>query len=335
MKKDRRLNGWVMIASVLGIISGLVLILAGAGLGVFGFLEPDELLRIEELVFFVNQEGINKVQIKLLGGLLKFEWLFVSLGIVMAVVGLIALVFAIVSLNYAKKRKVVKHRVALLVFTLIPLAIAGCVGMYLYFEWKVLTDIIKYVCYGLGGVFAFIALCNLLGILFGRSEKFMSNDNNKYSFGGNTIRNARASANQNVRDAQQQAKLVRPLNVNVQSNQQEQQQSTSQGVRTSLTARPTQTPRPQINANAQSTARPVRTMNTGVAQRPMQHASQIPPRQTTQQVKRPVAPTQAPQRPQQSVRPVSSAPKKYCIRCGKLLSPNEKVCVMCGTKIEQ
>lgn len=336
MKNDRRLNGWVMIASILGIVSGLALILAGAGLGVFGFLKPEELLRIDELVFFINQDGINKVQTKLLDGLLKFEWLFVSLGVIFAVVGLVALVLAIVSLNYVKKRKVVKHRIALLIFTLIPLAIAGCVGAYLYYEWDALTDVIKYVCYGLGGVFAFIALCNFMGIIFGRSEKFMSNDNNKYAFGGNSMRNARANANQNARDAQQHAKLVRALNVN--NNQQDKQQPKPQVMQTPIIARPTQTPRPQINANAQSTARPVRTMNTGVAQRTIQHASQIPPRptaQSTQQSGHPVKPNQVSQKSQSATRPVSNATKKYCIRCGKLLTPDEKVCAMCGARIEQ
>ena len=346
MKSDRRLNGWVMIASILGIVSGLVLILAGAGLGIFGFLKPEELLRIDELVFFINQKGIDKAQIKLLDGLLKFEWLFVTLGTIMAVVGLIALIFAIVEINYAKKRKIVKHRIALLVFTLIPLAIAGCVGAYLYFEWDALTDIIKYICYGLGGVFAFIALCNIMGVIFGRSEKFMSNDNNKYAFGGNTMRNARATANQNVRDAQQQTNVATPQNVQqiyqpqgqVQPRPQVQAQPRSQVAQTPLKARPMQSTRPQINANAQSTARPVGTMNAGVAPRTMQHASQIPPRPTiqqTQQVRRPATPNQSQPRPQQSTRPISSAPKKYCIRCGKLLNPDEKVCTMCGARIVQ
>ena len=332
MKSDRRLNGWVMIASILGIISGLTLILAGAGIGVFGFLEPDELLRIDELVFFINQDGINKLQNLIFGGLLKFDWLFVLLGGVMAFVGLIALIFAIVSLNYVKKRKVVKHRIALFIFTLIPLAIAGCVGAYLYFEWNALTDIIKYVCYGLGGAFAFEALCNIMGILFGRSEKFMSNDNNKYAFGGNGTRDARAKANKNVRDAKQKTPVAPQ---NQQAYQPVQPQVRIHGLQQKAVARPTQNTKPQVNSNAQSTARPVRTANSGVAQRTMQRASQIPPRPTTQsgqQVRRPVGSTGAVQRPQQSARPVA-APNIYCVRCGKLLTPGEKICTKCGTRV--
>ena len=337
MKSDRRLNGWVMIASVLGIVSGVALILAGAGLGVFGFLKPEKLLQIEELTFFINQDGINKIQQSLLGGLLEFEWLFVFLGVIIAVIGLIALIFAIVALNYTKKRKVVKHRIALLMFTLIPLAIAGCIGVYLYFEWDALMNVIKYVCYGVGGVFTFIALCNILGVIFGRSEKFMSNDNNKYAFGGNSIRSARANVNQSVRDAQIKPGTQNVQHRPVQSNAQPLSASQNMQARPIQPARPMQSTRPQINSNAQSTARPVGTMNAGVPQRTMQRNSQVPPRPTnpTQQVRRPVSPNQAQQRPQPNARPISNAPKKYCIRCGKLLNPDEKICTICGTKIMQ
>ena len=222
-------------------------------------------------------------------------------------------------------------------FTLIPLAIAGCIGVYLYFEWDALMNVIKYVCYGVGGVFTFIALCNILGVIFGRSEKFMSNDNNKYAFGGNSIRSARANVNQSVRDAQIKPGTQNVQHRPVQSNAQPLSASQNMQARPIQPARPMQSTRPQINSNAQSTARPVGTMNAGVPQRTMQRNSQVPPRPTnpTQQVRRPVSPNQAQQRPQPNARPISNAPKKYCIRCGKLLNPDEKICTICGTKIMQ
>ena len=44
MRNDRRLNGWVLIASILGIIAGAILIGAGATLSILGFLKPVLLL---------------------------------------------------------------------------------------------------------------------------------------------------------------------------------------------------------------------------------------------------------------------------------------------------
>ena len=355
MRQDRRLNGWILIASVLGIILGLALIAGGAGLATIGFLKPEKLVKIDELSFFILQDGITKAQLKIFKELLKLEQLYLYLGIIVAVVGLIALIFAIVSLVYAKKHKVVRRRVALLFFTLIPLAIAGCAATYLILEFEsfkpLKTDFafiknIKYICYGIVGAFGLISIFNLLGLMFGRSEKFMSNDNGKYAFNNKSLRERRANVNNNskgapvqsgapmsqhpaqpvrqgnpsmqgqaVRVAQGQpmrqgqparpmpprpAQPVRPAQPNINATR------SASGARPAQPARPMQAPRPQMNASAQSTARPVASRNASVTARPM------------------------PQRPN-TAKPTTSG--KVCPVCGKVLTPGEKYCTICGHKI--
>ena len=145
MKKDRKLNKLIVFASILGIIAGSLALIVGAGVAILGFLKPEELLKIEDLTLFISQEGIVKLQTTLLDGVLKIEYLYLFLGIFVGVVGLLALIFAIVGLTYAKKRKVVRRRAVLFMFNLIPLAIAGSVATYLVLEFDFITDYIKYV----------------------------------------------------------------------------------------------------------------------------------------------------------------------------------------------
>ena len=363
MNQDRRLNGWVMLASILGIVFGLALIVVGAGAGVWGFLKPDKLTSIKEIFFFTNQEGLVKLQEFIFNGdVLKTKFLYLALGIIIAVVGFLVLNFAIIALSYVKKRKVVRHRVAMLIFTLIPLAIAGCATTYLLLEKDILPDYIKYVMYGLIGVFGFISLCNIMGVMFGRSEKFMSNDNNKYAFDNSAIKNARVNVNNNVREAQMQnGAVARP----VQSTQSYQQASQGYVNQSSTQARqPMQQPMRPVQRPAQA------PMQRGMQpQRPMPQGQGLRPNQPMQPrpVQRPVQPgarpmqarpgvnpnvqgssrpvttmsnNSAPVRPGAPTRPAPVAQRpnmpsqKYCKVCGKVLATGEKICNVCGNRVE-
>ena len=345
MRTDRRLNGWILLSSILGIISGLVLLIGGAGVSVFGYLKPEELIKIKDLTFFINQEGLLNLQKQLLKGLLKHEFLFLFLGIIVAVIGLLVLIFAILSLNYTKKRKVVRRKVAVLLFTLVPIAIAGGIGYYLYSEFKVLTDVIKYVCYGVIGVFGAISLFNLLGIIFGRSEKFMSNDNNKYAFDNSSLRDARANVNNNVKNAQPRPNMVQAQNTNQYQNvpprapQQAQRMPSQAPNMQARPVRPMQPQQPRLmqqrpmpNARPQGSSRPVSPMSRVAPQQGQRMPSQAPNMQA-----RPVRPMQPQQpRPVQPQRPQQAqAVKKYCKTCGKVLNPNETFCNLCGTKVTE
>lgn len=310
MRQDRRLNGWVLLGSVIQVILSIVLLAAGIGVSVAGFLYKKQLAKIDDLQFFLAQDGITKLQLKFLKNqLLKPEILYLALGIIVGVVGLISLILAIVSMSHAKKRRVVRHRAGLFFISLISLALVGCVATYLVMEFKTITDNIKYVGYGLGGAFAFVGLCSLLGIIFGRSEKFMSNDNGKYKFGkAKAVKEARANANHNAMNAQVQNQAPQQ-NVRVAPNGQPQRPAQMQPQRP-------MPPRPPM----QSAGRPNQPMNPNM-QRP------VPPR-----------PTGAPSRPMpprpnqvgtQQARPAGA----YCPKCGKQLSPDEHICTLCGYKV--
>ncbi|MBQ7798271.1 MAG: hypothetical protein IJ371_04035 [Clostridia bacterium] len=365
MRQDRRLNGWVLLSSVLQSIVALLFIVAGAFVGVLGFLKPEQLLKIDDLTFFIYQEGIVNLQQDLLKGLLKTEFLYLALGVIVAVIGLIALIFAIISISYAKKRKVVQHKFALFIFTIIPIAIASCVGFYLFKEFDMLTDNIKYVCYGIVGVFGVITLFNIMGIMFGRSEKFMSNDNNKYAFDNSAIKNARVNVNNNVRDAQMHAQPQQYVQTQYTQQQYTQvQPNTQQYIQPQMQSRQPmypnqsrmaqpnqvashQAPRPQIDNRMQGSSRPVSSMSSGAMQpRPMQ-SNQMPPRP------QPVRPIQPQNMQNQSSQPqasqstqqnstrqtntlrsgVSLRPTRRCSQCGKALNLDDRICSDCGNMI--
>lgn len=354
MKQDRRLNGWIMLAAIVGALAGLTLLVAGGFVAIGGFAWPKTLAKIEDLMLFLIQDGIVKAQLKLFNNeLLKPEFLTLILGGIVAFVGLISLILAIVCVNYAKKRKVVRHRVALFIFALISLGVAACPALYLWFEFKVLTDNIKYVCYGVGGTFAFIALCQLLGIMFGRSEKFMSNDNNKYAFGNSAIKNARADIN-NAQAPQPVAdQEYVPLSQDTYVTQDEQRLMSQQiasrpapspiqqggQARPAQPMRPTQPmgprptqPVPPRPMGAQQSARPGQPMGPRPAQpmppRPMAAQPQARPTQPMRPAQ-PMGP-----RPAQPARPAqpSASGRTFCPKCGKMLVPGEKFCSLCGYK---
>ena len=352
MKQDRKLNKMIMFASVLGVMAGIIVLVAGAGIAVFGFLKPEELLRVEELTFLISEKGIYSLQKELFGKLLKLEYLYLFLGVFVGVVGLLAFIFATLGISYAKKHKVVRRRGAILIFNLIPLAIAGAVATYLVLQFDRLPDMIKYVGYGLGGVFGVIGLFNLFGVICSRSEKFMSNDNNKLAFNNSSLREARAEVNSKVKDAEYQpinqeqnidTQVYQPMgqpNVQTQPTR-AQQPRPMQGPRPTQQARPMpqqrqmqrpqqgQMPmrpqmarpagaRPQMNPVAQPTARPVSSQA-----RPMARPGQMP-----------AQPTGA--RPQpQGARPQQNAQRKFCLGCGSMLTPGEMVCKICGTKVNK
>lgn len=323
MRQDRRLNGWVMLGSIIQIISSIILLIAGAVLGVTGFLYTEQIAKFKDVVFFVNQEGIDKAcRAVLNGSTLETEYLYLLIGIIFAVVALLALITAIVSLHHAKKRRVVRHRFGLFMGVLIPLAIVGCVTTYLVIEFRTLTDNIKYVAYGIIGLFGFSALCVLLGIIFGRSEKFMSNDNNKYGFNRLSMRGGRTDTN-NLGTSQVQHSINR---VQSQANTNLPQQTQPQ--RPVQQARPVQyqssTPLPP---RPQTTARPVSPMQNG-----------------NQSQQRPITPTRpvAGARPAMPQRPVGNPQNRpiqqrviHCKKCGRLLTPQEKICSMCGYKVTE
>ena len=355
MSQDRRKNGWIIISSSLQIVLSIVLLSVGIALGVCGFLYQSKLATIDELQFFINQKGIIKAQHLISGGtkLLKPEFLYLFLGGIVALVGIIILILAIVSLVIANKKKVVRNQFKLTLFAIILLAIVGCTATYFVFEMDNLPDNIKYVLYGIMGAFGFCALCLILGLLFGRSEKFMSNDNNKYAFDDSSLRNARAGANNNVRS------------VEAQTAQSYNPQQQSAGMPNQAQRQPVnnlQPRRPQTVANGQPTQRmpgnqPMRTV--GATARPVQSVNMSNnmarpvrpnPAQAPQNA-RPNMPQSAQMRPTNQVRPNASAQPirpngnapinqtrgttPYCPKCGKRLSPQEKFCVVCGYKLNK
>ncbi|MBO5910537.1 MAG: hypothetical protein J6Q15_03410, partial [Clostridia bacterium] len=281
----------------------------------------------KDLVFFINQKGIIDCQKSILNGkILETEYLYLTLGIIVGVIGLIALIFAITSLTYAKRKSVVRHKVALFIFTLMPIAIVACATTYLIFELDNLTDIIKYVTYGVIGAFGFIVLCNMLGIIFGRSEQFMSNDNNKYAFNNASLRNARVDANNNVKSAQEL--VARPQQMQSQGVNPPQQQSTASMMQQRAQARRMQNSQQPLVRPMQLSrpAQPVRTgmptnpNRTGVS-RPVGVMGTAQPTHATANMQGQIRPTQQP-----NTTPV----RRYCQKCGKLLQPNEKFCTLCG-----
>ena len=353
MKQDRKFNKMIMFASVLGVLAGFILLIAGAGAAVFGFLKHEELAKIKEVAFLINQEGLTTVQKLLLGGVLKTEYLYLTLGGIVAGIGLLVIIFSAVGIGYAKKHKVVRRRFAILFFNLIPVAIAGAIATYFVFKFNEIPDLIKYVGYGVGGVFAVIALFNLFGVLCSRSEKFMSNDNGKLSFDKSSLRDARAEVNNNVKDAeyqsqeqfnggvvyqeQQGAQGYQPMQQPYQNAQQYPQQARPMAPRPQGTpgqARPqgAMPPRPQ---GVPGQARPQGAM-------PARPANGVRPQMTAngQPTARPVAPrpqgVPGQQRPQGNPgqqRP--TAQHMYCLSCGTMLNPGEMFCKVCGTKVNK
>ncbi len=338
MNQDRRKNGWIFISSLLQIVLSIVLLSAGIALGVTGFLYKSKLATIEELQFFVNQEGMIKAQQFISGStaIFKKEFLYLILGSILAVIGIVLLIFAISSLMCAQKKSVVNHKIKLMFFAVIPLIIVGCATTYLVFEGQVLPNVIKYILYGIIGGFGICVIFTSLGIMFGRSEQFMSNDNSKYAFDNSSLRNARADVNNNVRTAE--ANMVQPYQQQARpmpNAQQAQRVATGQPIRsTSAIARPVQPMHTAPNNQARQ-VQPMRRAINPQGQQPMRQMQQRPVGQTQPNIQQyPVGQAQPNvqgarpmQRPQQPVR------VRTCPKCGKQLAPQEKFCVRCGYRV--
>ena len=107
MRQDRRLNVWILFSAIIGVIAGLVLLTAGGVLGTAGFVWTEKLSKIVELQKFLSQDFITEIQLKIFSGkILKPEFLYLALAIIIGVIGLFTLILSIVCLNYAKKRKI-------------------------------------------------------------------------------------------------------------------------------------------------------------------------------------------------------------------------------------
>jgi len=339
MKQDRRLNRWVLIASILGAIGGIVLLTGGAALSILGFLKPEQISKIDEIVFFLNQDGFIDLQLKLFNNrILKIEFLYLFAGIIVAVIGLMFVIFSLVALRYVKKFKVVRHKLSIFIFTLLPLAIAGCAITYLMLEkemFNLFKDFniafgknIMYASYGVAGLFSVIALLNLLGILFGRSEKFVSNDNEKYTFDNSNLPNrtinngvGNVPVQQSATRLPQQAPVQRPIPAQSMQGQpvrrpMPQQQAGQRPVPGQVVQRPQGQP--------VQPARPQMARPQGQMVRPNPSAPQSP-----RPMGQPVARPQGMAQNMQARRPVV----RRCPRCGKVLNQGENFCAICGYKI--
>ena len=62
MKQDVEFNIWVLFSSILQALASVVYICVGLLLSLLALINVDKLLKIKEINFFVNQEGINKLQ---------------------------------------------------------------------------------------------------------------------------------------------------------------------------------------------------------------------------------------------------------------------------------
>lgn len=366
MKQDRRTNGWVVVGSIVELIVGFCLLIVGGATALGGFFYVEQLDKLADLQFFLAQERILNLIVKFK---LTPKFVYLYLGIIVAVIGLATLIFAIVALNYAKKHKVVRRRVALLFHTLFALAVAGCAVAYFVLGKDVLTDNIKYVLYGAMGVYGFVGLCKLLGVMSGRSEQFMSNDNSKYATNNRLIhqqisarpvqtqgmepRQAHPMQNQTQMTghprpvATNQTQPMRPMqsapNANAQPMRPIQQGArTMQGQARVMPNGPTnqavQRPMAGQPHTAANSARPAQAPNPSQPTRPMPQGArpmqgQPRPMPTgNQTVQRPM--TEQVNRPTPTQRPTQPS-RRYCPMCGKLLNPDERICSVCGHKVSE
>lgn len=311
MKQDRKTNGWIGVGAFVEILLGLVLICAGAGMSVGGFFYIDKLNKLSDVQFFLNQKWIKFVidKFKLIP---KYTYLY--LGIAVAVVGLVTLILGIISCAYAKKHKVVRRRVAITFQMLLALGVVGCAVAYFVMEKDVLTTNIKYVLYGAMGGFGFIALCKLLGVIFGRSEQFMSSDNSKYAKNNRLIGQYASQQRSNAGQGRTVApNQVQPRQAGVrQASQSNMPRPAGRPVQTTAGTRPTVQgqPRPQsaTRTTAGATPNQVRQPSSASGVRPVGATQGQPPRPSG---------------------------VRYCPKCGKKLNPEEKICSLCGFRVSE
>ena len=334
MKQDIKFNGWVLISSIFQVIASVACIVAGAILVFMGLFNTAKLLGIKELNFFINQDGIIKLQNKLIGGVLLDKYMFLILGILVAVIGIVCLVFAIVELLYVKRYKVVNHRIALIAFSIIPLLIAGCAEAYLLAEYDILKSSLDYIkniriaCFAVCGIFSACAILKLLGVLLGKSEEFVSSDNSKYAFegtkqgkmsqGGKPVARVPARAQVQVNQSQP----VKPRNMqNPNARPQQVGQARPNNIRQPIS--PNQ-PRPNNMAGSRGGSQPVRPMT-----RPGTTQAQANPKSPARPVQN-SAPTRPIASPSNQAGQTQPTQNRRCPKCGKTLKPNEIVCSACS-----
>lgn len=320
MKQDRKTNGWIVIASIIEIFMGIVLLGAGGVTSAGGFLYIGKLNKLADLQFFLGQKWIKYV-------IDKFKWtpkyVYLYLGIALAVIGLVTLILGIISLAYAKKRKVVRKRGFLTLHIILAVAVAGCSAVYFIMERAVLPNNIKYVLYGVMGGFGFVAFCKLVGVVFGRSEQFLSNDNSKYSKSNRLIAQyiSQQPRSDSARNVTPNTAVQRPSTPNTAV-----QRPSAPNTNNVQPARPT-----QMSNQAGMPPRPTsQTRPAGQQPRTMQGQMQNQARPTQTAMQSGVRPVRATQG--QAARPTGS---KYCAKCGKLLNLNEKICSLCGFRVSE
>lgn len=333
MKQDIKFNVWVLFSAIIQALSGAFCFVVGALVSIMGIIKPSKLLKINEIKFLVKQKWLINLQTKLFGGELFEKYLFLISGILIAVTGIIVLILAILELRYVKKYSVVNHRVKLIIFALIPLIIAGCVEAYLLLQYDVLKSSVEHIkniriaCFGVCGVFSVCAICTLLGVLFSKSEEFVSNDNNKYAFEGprpNRVVQQGGQPSMTIRNQssnQMQGRAVNVQNPNVRRQPMQQSMPARGQVNpTNMIARPT---RPANGAGMTGTGMVRPAARPGVV--PMSRNTMA----SANQMQNSISPRQvgAPNSQSGGMRPTQI---RRCPKCGKALMPNEIRCSICG-----
>lgn len=338
MKQDVKFNVWVLISSIFQGVAGSVCTILGIIFAIMGVANVNKMLKVKELNFFIHQEGIIKLQENLFGKVLGEKYLFLILGLIAAVIGIAILVFSIVELLYVKRYQVVNHRIALIAFSLIPLTLAFCAEIYLLNEYNVLKESLDYIrhirigCFVTCGVFSICVILKLLGVLFSKSEEFVSNDNAKYAFEGLKhnkveqgaqnkvlIRNNMASQNEGVVRNEQQP--------NVKPQTSGKARTVSRQVKSANGTTPT--------ASRNVVSQPKNNLtNTGV--QPIKTTTRSSSTRVTRSSALSDISTQNSISPRQIGTPSSRTSRarpsqvKRCPKCGKTLMPNETKCSICS-----
>ncbi len=297
MKQDRRFNGWVFVGSLIETIFSFAVVVAGVALAILAFTHIDMVNKLDDLRFFINQDYLNKLKP-------EFAYLFTGAGL--AIIGLIFFIGGVANVVHVRRYKVSQHRVSILFECLLVLAMLAGVDTYLYFEMDNITRNIKYVIYGINVLYSIGALFNLLGVIFGRNEKFVSNDNNKFTFDNTTTKPL------NVQVASS-GEVKAPINPLLHQNIPNRVSGTNSNMPSNM-----QVPSAhQVQAQGQHMNGNLNTIYKTAPKKGVQTGEQL-----------------------STMRPINNIPsqnnkssKKFCPKCGKMLSNEEVFCSLCGYKV--
>lgn len=340
MKQDVRFNYWILISAIFQVLVGAACTISGAILAIMGVASSANLLKIRELEFFVNQKWIIGLQQNLFGGLISKKYLFLIIGAIVAVVGAISIAVAIIEVLYVKRYKVTNRQYTLMAFSLIPLAIAGCMEAYLILEYDVLRMNLYYiknvrtVSFVLCGVFSVCAVLKLLGILFSQGKEFVSNDNSKYAFDASKLSKIEQKVQPTKPLARSLSKtqaattrVVDPsLKPYVAGNV---KASNTQARSTGMLTRASKA-KPNIQ---QGTANLAKSNAGGQPAKPIMRPSTTQATRNTTLLSRPVQNSISPRQmgvPTSQTGRARSTHIRRCLNCGKTLMPNETACSVCG-----